>query len=64
MNIFISYSSKDEQKVKAIKKLMPESEVNIWIDHHELKGGSILWSNIKKGIDSSDIYFLFVSQIP
>jgi len=62
MNIFISYSSKDEQKVKAIKKLMPESEVNIWIDHHELKGGSILWSNIKKGIDSSDIYFLFVSQ--
>ena len=61
MKIFLSYSTKDEKIVRSVEKLMP-SEVFTWIDHKKIGGGSILNNKIKKGINESDIFFVFISQ--
>ena len=61
MKIFLSYSTKDEQIVRSVEKLMP-SEVFTWIDHKKISGGSILNNKIKKGINESDMFFVFISQ--
>ncbi len=61
MKIFISYSTQDEKIVKELSQIN-SSEVYTWIDHKSLGGGSILNNTIKKGIESSDMLFLFISQ--
>jgi len=61
MKIFISYSTKDKELVRAVTKLMP-FEVDPWIDHRAIGGGSFLSSKIKKGIKEADIFFVFISQ--
>jgi len=61
MKIFLSYSTKDEKIVRSVSTLMP-SKVFTWIDHKAIGGGSILNNKIKKGINESDIFFVFISQ--
>jgi len=61
MKIFLSYSTKDEKIVRSVSKLMP-SKVFTWIDHKAIGGGSVLNNKIKKGINESDIFFVFISQ--
>lgn len=61
MKIFISYSTQDKKIVKELSEIN-SSEVYTWIDHKSLGGGSILNNTIKKGIESSDMLFLFISQ--
>lgn len=61
MKIFISYSTDDEKIVRKITNLIPSS-IYIWIDHKTLDGGNILNNKIKKGINESDIFFLFISD--
>ena len=61
MKIFLSYSTKDEQIVKNVTKLMPFG-VDPWIDHKKISGGSFLSNKIKQGIKEADIFFIFISQ--
>lgn len=62
MKIFISYSTKDEQRVRGLEKYISKEMVQTWIDHKAISGGSSLIKTITKGIDNSDVYFLFISQ--
>lgn len=62
MKIFISYSTKDEQRVRGLEKYIPQEMVDTWIDHKAIGGGSSLIKSITKGINNSDVYFLFISH--
>jgi len=62
MKIFLSYSTKDEQIVRGLEKYISKEMIETWIDHKAIGGGSDLSRAIRKGINKSDIYFLFISQ--
>jgi hypothetical protein len=61
MKIFISYSTKDKI-VRGLAKYISKEMIETWIDHKAIGGGRDLTKAIKKGINKSDIYFLFISQ--
>ncbi len=62
MKIFLSYSTKDEQIVRRLEKYISKEIIETWIDHKAIGGGSDLTRAIKKGINKSDVYFVFISQ--
>lgn len=60
--IFISYSHKDEQRVKYIAEAYRAQGVDYFFDRHYLKGGDIYPVKIKEYIDSADLFILCWSK--
>ena len=59
--IFISYSRKDTDFVRRVADRLLESGIDIWVDWEDIPP-SVDWiKEIQKGIESADIFLLFVS---
>ena len=41
--LFLSYSSKDREFVRALQQAVALSGEDVWVDFHELAGGDALW---------------------
>jgi len=55
MKIFFSYSSKDKEIIKKIRKLLP-SKLNAWIDEDEILVGDDFKNTILKAIEKDCIF--------
>lgn len=60
--IFISYSHKDEQRVKYIAEAYRAQRVDYFFDRHYLKGGDVYPVKIRKYINSADLFILCWSK--
>lgn len=60
--IFISYSHKDEQRVKYIAEAYRAQGVDYFFDRHYLKGGDVYPIKIREYIDSADLFILCWSK--
>lgn len=60
--IFISYSHKDELRVKYIAEAYRAQGVDYFFDRHYLKGGDVYPVKIKEYIDSADLFILCWSK--
>ena len=61
IKLFISYSYQDKKLVREICDNL-KTQYNIWLDVNELKVGSNMQSEIERGINSSDIVLVFISN--
>lgn len=62
MKIFISHSSRDDEFVKKIEKILHHHSIQSWADHNELKDWDSFRTEIKINIDDSDLFLLIWSQ--
>lgn len=60
--IFISYSHKDEARVKYIAEAYKAQGVDYFFDRHYLKAGDIYPAKIRQYIDSADLFILCWSK--
>ena len=60
--IFISYSHKDESRVKYLAEAYKAQGVNYFFDRHYLKAGDIYPLKIQQYIDSADLFILCWSK--
>ena len=60
--IFISYSHKDEARVKYIAEAYKAQGVDYFFDRHYLKAGDIYPARIRQYIDSADLFILCWSK--
>ena len=60
--IFISYSHKDERRVKYIAEAYRAQGVDYFFDRHYLKGGDVYPVKIREYIDSADLFILCWSK--
>ena len=60
--IFISYSHKDEHRVKYIAEAYRAQGVDYFFDRHYLKGGDVYPIKIREYIDSADLFILCWSK--
>ena len=60
--IFISYSHKDEQRVKYIAEAYRAQGVDYFFDRHYLKGGDVYPVKIREYINSADLFILCWSK--
>ena len=50
--LFISHSSQDDPFVRELRQTLADHGQPGWIDSRELRGGDLLWREIKKAIES------------
>lgn len=60
--IFISYSHKDEQRVKYIAEAYHAQGVDYFFDRHYLQAGDVYPDKIREYIDSADLFILCWSK--
>jgi hypothetical protein len=61
MAVFLSYSRRDEDVVKALARGFDAAKCDIWFDH-DLTGGEVWWDTILGNIRSSAVFLLAVSD--
>jgi tetratricopeptide (TPR) repeat protein len=54
MKVFISYSSKDKEKVGPLVEQLRKAGVEVWIDEMRLAGGETLWPVISNAINDNE----------
>jgi tetratricopeptide (TPR) repeat protein len=59
--LFISYAHADSVIVKDISKVLQEAGHEVWIDRHDIQGGTLWGSEIAKAIIACDALLLFLS---
>ena len=59
--VFLSYSSKDAQRVLAIVKLLKQAGVTVWRDGEQILGGQYYGEQIANAIKSSQVVLLMCS---
>lgn len=61
-DLFISYSSDDEEFVKKIHKILTSCcDVKVWMDNR-IKGGDAYWDSIQYGIEHSHKYLFVITE--
>lgn len=60
--VFISYSQKDKDRVSLFASVMAKIGYDIWMDVKNISLGDHIISAIAEGLDSADIYMLFLSH--
>lgn len=61
MNVFVSYSSKDRDRVRDLVRDLEEVGHNVWFDQ-ELSGGQDWWDRILNQIRSCDVFVIALSE--
>jgi hypothetical protein len=59
--LFISHSSADDSFVRDLRDALALHGEDGWIDSREMRGGDLLWTQIKKAIDQASAYAVVVS---
>jgi len=59
--LFISHSSQDDDFVRELQQALGDFSQDAWIDSRELRGGDLLWLEVKKAIDEASAYAILVS---
>ena len=59
--LFISHSSQDDGFVRGLQQVLGDLGQDVWIDSRELRGGDLLWPEIKKAIEEASAYAVVVS---
>lgn len=52
-HLFISHSSADDSFVRELQQALADLGQEVWIDSRQLKGGDLLWSEIKAAIEEA-----------
>ena len=61
-NIFLSYSSKDKEKVKPVADILEKKGYNVWMDKSgKVLGGDQFKDKIIQGIKECDVVLFFSS---
>lgn len=61
-NIFISYSTKDLQQVKALEKQLSNTPINVFVADHSILPGEELTSKISEAIRGCDLFIVLWSK--
>ena len=59
--LFISHSSYDDGFVREIRLALADLRQDVWIDSREVRGGGLLWPQIKEAIEGASAYAVVVS---
>jgi len=62
IDIFISYSWADKDRVRALKQILDNSNYKSWIDDGKLHGGLQLFDEIDQGISAAKVFLSCVSD--
>lgn len=60
--VFLSYTSKDKNIVKAFSEVLRSKEVEPWIDEEQIMAGHSILENVSKSLQNSDCLALFMSS--
>lgn len=60
--VFISYSQKDKERVSLFASIMAQNGFDVWMDVKCISLGQSIISAIEDGLNSADIYMLFISH--
>lgn len=60
--LFISHSSSDDRRVRAVVGALEHKGVKVWVDHHDLSAGGDIAGRINDGLEQSDAFLLLFSQ--
>jgi tetratricopeptide (TPR) repeat protein len=60
-SIFISHSSQDDAFVRDLRVALADYGQDAWIDSRELRGGDLLWLEIRKAIEDASAYAVVIS---
>lgn len=62
-NVFISYSTKDLDKVKKLQAILDDTDdVNVFVAEYSVRPGEVLDRKIEKAIKNSNLFILFWSN--
>lgn len=61
-DLFISYSSRDADRVHRVADLLEEAGIRVWLDRHRIQGGTIYGSEIAHGIKHCRMLALMCSD--
>ena len=59
--LFISHSSQDDAFVRELREALADHGQEGWIDSRELRGGDLLWPEIRKAIEEASAFAAVVS---
>ena len=59
--LFISHSSHDDDFVRELREALEHHGEDGWVDSRELRGGDLLWPEIKKAIEDASAFAVVVS---
>lgn len=59
--LFISHSTQDDGFVRDLQRALTNFDQDVWIDSRELRGGDLLWPDIKQAIEAASAYVVVVS---
>ena len=60
--VFLSYSSKDMDRVKIIKTVLENEGIECWLDKDKMQAGDTIVQGIQKGLSEADFVIFFVSS--
>lgn len=59
---FISHSSSDRQRATELAVALRERQIQVWIDHEQIRFGDSIPRKISEGLDSADVILVLVSE--
>jgi len=62
VDIFISYSWADKDRVRSLKQILENANYKCWIDDGQLHGGQEMFAKIDDGIDTAKVFLACVSD--
>lgn len=62
LNIFVSYSTRDLEKVSALQAELQDTPIKVYVAEHSMAPGVNITETIRKSISASDIFVLVWSQ--
>lgn len=61
-NIFISHSTRDNEKTNQITEILQKAEFDVWVDFHSIRDGARWVKEIETGIDGCDAVVVVWSE--
>src|SRR5579871_3967493 len=62
LQIFMSHSSRDKAFVRRLNKDLKSHAFQTWLDEESIPFGKSIPEEIQRGLDSSDVLFVFLSE--
>ena len=60
-DVFLSYSSKDQRRVRQLAERLSADGLRVWFDAEEIKAGDIIGARIEAGLETSRVLVLCMS---
>lgn len=59
--LFISHSTADDSFVRELQQALGDLDEDVWIDSRELRGGDLLWPEVRQAIEDASAFAVVVS---